>query len=180
MDVINEFEPNTNNTWYSWIFSLSWMSWIFIILFLALLGINIFAYLAKGTEIVSNISKKLLGATAEVTGNIVDTGAEGAKTVVDTTAEVLDTTLTGIQKVTPNTKPKSEENDFLTKANTASSTVTEEPMPNEAEHIGKAGFCYIGTDRGVRTCAKVGVNDTCMSGDIFPSNEICINPTLRP
>jgi hypothetical protein len=44
---------------------------------------------------------------------------------------------------------------------------------------GKAGWCYIGEDRGYRTCAEVGVNDTCMSGDIFPSQEICINPSLR-
>lgn len=44
----------------------------------------------------------------------------------------------------------------------------------------KAGWCFIGEDRGFRTCAQVGVNDTCMSGDIFPSNEICINPKLRP
>ena len=44
----------------------------------------------------------------------------------------------------------------------------------------KSGWCFIGEDRGFRTCAQVGVNDTCMSGDIFPSNEICINPKLRP
>jgi hypothetical protein len=44
----------------------------------------------------------------------------------------------------------------------------------------KSGWCFIGEDRGFRTCAQVGVNDSCMSGDIFPSNEICINPKLRP
>jgi hypothetical protein len=45
---------------------------------------------------------------------------------------------------------------------------------------GKSGWCYIGEDRGFRTCAKVGVNDTCMSGEIFPTQEVCINPNLRP
>jgi hypothetical protein len=43
----------------------------------------------------------------------------------------------------------------------------------------KAGWCYIGEDRGFRSCAEVGVNDTCMSGDIFPSQQICVNPSLR-
>ena len=43
----------------------------------------------------------------------------------------------------------------------------------------KAGWCYIGEDRGFRTCAEVGVNDTCMSGNIFPSQQICVNPSLR-
>jgi hypothetical protein len=41
------------------------------------------------------------------------------------------------------------------------------------------GWCYIGTDRGVRTCSQVGLKDTCMSGDIFPSQDICVNPSLR-
>jgi hypothetical protein len=47
-------------------------------------------------------------------------------------------------------------------------------------HGGKSGWCYVGEERGYRTCAQVGVNDTCMSGDIFPSQEICVNPSLRP
>ena len=45
---------------------------------------------------------------------------------------------------------------------------------------GKAGWCFLGEDRGVRNCVQIGVNDTCMSGNIFPSQDICINPTLRP
>jgi hypothetical protein len=44
----------------------------------------------------------------------------------------------------------------------------------------KSGWCFIGEDRGFRTCVEVGVNDSCMSGNIFPSQEICINPNLRP
>jgi hypothetical protein len=43
----------------------------------------------------------------------------------------------------------------------------------------KAGFCYIGEDRGFRTCEEVGVNDTCMSGNIFPTRDVCVNPALR-
>jgi len=44
---------------------------------------------------------------------------------------------------------------------------------------GKAGWCFIGEDRGIRSCMNIGPNDACMSGDIFPTNEICINPKLR-
>ena len=43
----------------------------------------------------------------------------------------------------------------------------------------KSGWCFIGEDRGFRSCIKVGDNDRCMSGDIFPSQEICVNPKLR-
>ena len=43
----------------------------------------------------------------------------------------------------------------------------------------KSGWCLIGEDRGFRSCSQVGSNDKCMSGDIFPSKEICVNPSLR-
>jgi hypothetical protein len=43
----------------------------------------------------------------------------------------------------------------------------------------KTGFCYIGEDRGFRSCIEVGEGDVCMSGNIFPSEAICINPNLR-
>ena len=44
---------------------------------------------------------------------------------------------------------------------------------------GKAGWCFIGEDRGFRTCSQIGVNDKCMSGDVFPTQDVCMNPNLR-
>ena len=61
----------------------------------------------------------------------------------------------------------------------------ESPQPDDAtsrtqrQNTGKSGYCYIGEDRGFRSCIKVGEEDTCMSGDIFPTQAICINPRLR-
>jgi len=59
-----------------------------------------------------------------------------------------------------------------------------EPQPIETTENtstkGSAGYCYIGTENGIRTCAKVGKDNVCMSGDIFSTREICMNPTLRP
>ena len=43
----------------------------------------------------------------------------------------------------------------------------------------KSGYCYIGEDRGYRSCIELSPGDKCMSGDIFPSMDICINPNLR-
>jgi hypothetical protein len=60
-----------------------------------------------------------------------------------------------------------------------------EPLPDDAtsstqrSSSGKAGYCYIGEDRGFRSCIQVKEGDTCMSGEIFPSNAICVNPSLR-
>ena len=44
---------------------------------------------------------------------------------------------------------------------------------------GKGGYCYIGEDRGFRSCVKVDAADKCMSGQVFSRQEICVDPTLR-
>ena len=43
----------------------------------------------------------------------------------------------------------------------------------------KPGYCYIGEDRGFRSCIQVGPDVGCMSGDIFPTMDVCVNPRLR-
>lgn len=60
----------------------------------------------------------------------------------------------------------------------------EEPEPDsailsEVQKGRKKGWCYIGTDRGYRTCMKVQQSDLCMSGKIFNSEDVCKNPNLR-
>ena len=41
------------------------------------------------------------------------------------------------------------------------------------------GYCYVGTEQNYRTCVKVGAGDTCMSGQVFPTENLCINPNLK-
>lgn len=43
----------------------------------------------------------------------------------------------------------------------------------------KSGFCYLGEDRGVRTCVQVNEDDTCLSNQVFPTQELCVNPNLK-
>ena len=58
-----------------------------------------------------------------------------------------------------------------------------DPLPIETTENtstkGMTGYCYIGTEKGIRTCARVGRDNVCMSGDIFPTREVCMNPKLR-
>ena len=169
---------------------------------LAFLGFNIFVYLAKGTQTVSDVFapliQKIFGTTVAVTGETVDIAAEGAKAVVGGTANVVNTSLSAVQDVTPNTAPSSIktqpvqntvpqknqlENDSLNKAlNTSKQSQNDyeaHEASSSAHSADKPGWCYVGEDRGYRTCSQVGVNDQCMSGDIFPTQELCMNPNLR-
>ena len=55
-----------------------------------------------------------------------------------------------------------------------------EPMPASAmDSENKSGWCYVGEQQDFRSCIDVGEFDKCMSGDIFSTKDICINPNLR-
>jgi len=188
--------------------NINWGTWLIIILVLAFLGFNIFVYLAKGTQDITNFFapflEKIFGTGASTVGQVVDVSAEGAKAVVSGAANVVNTGLTDVQNITPDglnansslpnqsiqssiPQPDVTQNNALNKALNSQQNSNEYDyeahQASSSIHsggTGQAGWCYIGEDRGYRSCAKVGVNDTCMSGDIFPTNELCINPNLRP
>jgi len=46
--------------------------------------------------------------------------------------------------------------------------------------VDKNGFCYIGYEKGHRVCTYVYQGDVCMSGEIFPTMDVCLVPSLRP
>jgi len=198
---------------------ISWVWWLVIIMILAFLGFNIFLYLAKGTQYLTNTFGPLISLISSVSGNlaanttkqVVSTSATGTKAGVDVAANSVNTGVTSLQQVgnnvqgpgssstiTPETVPSST-------ASSQSSNLQNNPLNNalnagsqqqqgsqnssyqaddsysriqSSNSSGKAGWCYIGEERGVRSCSQVGANDTCMSGDIFPSNEVCMNPHM--
>ena len=199
-----DVSSNSGTGFFEGLQNMSAMTWILIILILAFLGFNIFVYLAKGTETINSVFSPIIslfsGIFGDTVGQVVDVSAEGAKSVVSTTAGVADAGLTGVQQITPNkasssvssvpvtkNQPDLMSNNSLNKAlNTSQSSQSpnndyqaDEASSNIQSGPPKSGWCYIGEDRGFRTCAEVGPNDKCISGDIFPSQDLCVNPTLR-
>jgi hypothetical protein len=176
--------------------SISGTTWVIIVLILAFMGFNIFVYLAKGSQSIADflgsLIQKIFGITLSLTGQTVNVSAEGAKAVVSGTATTVDTGLSAVQDVASpstiksqpvQTNPDTSSNDTL---HTALNKSQEQNMDYQAQQAsssvhsaGKSGWCFIGDDRGNRSCAMVNEDDKCMSGDIFPSQELCINPNLR-
>ena len=193
--------------------------WIIIILLLAVLGFNIFTYLAKGTAIFADILgpiAKFLGYGAIVTTKeVVNVGAQGAKTGIDIVADtakgavnVVDkavesiptpkaTTGTSVGRQIEMSMNEPVQNsmrkggnsldwgqDELSNALNDARRYVQEIEPDDSSSgiqasMGKSGWCFVGESNSVRHCAHVGVNDVCMSGDIFPTRDVCINPNLR-
>ena len=188
------------SSFFEGIKEVKFTTWIIIFFVLSFLGFNIFVYLAKGTQTISEIFKPvverlsyLLGITTLQTINVAATGTQS---VVNATTDVINTSLNTIENTTQvnqsgqtqhNSHPDISQHNTLNQAlnNTTSQRQQSGGEDYQADdstssiQLGKAGWCYIGEDRGFRSCAEVGVNDTCMSGEIFPTNDVCVNPNLR-
>jgi hypothetical protein len=239
---------STKNSIVGFFSNISWQTWIIIILLLALIGINVFAYLAKGTQATATIFDQIFGPilklfgyeTIETTKQTIQTTATGTTAGVNSVADTSVNALNQVEKnvqngpssiplptsgtsvglstaTSPSTSSQTQNNggpvptgqlastsqpgvslkqqnaiegqvqqykeDTLEKAlSNASQSVSQQGSVQPYDttgSTGKAGWCFIGEDLGVRTCSQVGVNDVCMSGDVFPSQEICMNPNLR-
>jgi hypothetical protein len=208
-----------SESWATWFSEISWKTWLIVFLVLALLGFNIFYYLASGTQTISNFLapyiayfSTLFGQTlGSTTKQVVNTSATGTKAAADITAGTIDTTIdtagaiiqgttnsVSTQSAQPlsTTMPPVDALQQNTLNNALDSAYSQQQEQQQQQQFGggyaaddsyssiqsgnKSGWCYIGEERGIRSCAEVGPNDQCMSGDIFPTSEVCVNPNLRP
>ena len=154
--------------------------------------------------LLKNILESLGYVVTETTKDVAQLSAEGAKLGIDVAAGTVESGVNIIQgqldieqgsssssgntNNLQNNQGKSKAFDSISSSLSsalADAEYNSEPMPDDATSStqrsgpSKSGYCYIGEDRGFRSCIQVKDGDTCMSGDIFPSMDICINPSLR-
>jgi len=158
--------------------------------------------------LLKNILESLGYVVTETTKDVAQLSAEGAKLGIDVAAGTVESGVNVIQgqldidqgssSGNTNTNNNGQNNNqgnapsksFDSISSSLSGALADaeynsEPMPDDATSStqrsgpSKSGYCYIGEDRGFRSCIQVKDADTCMSGDIFPSQAICVNPSLR-
>ena len=158
----------------------TWLSFtkiLLIVIILAILGLNVFNFLARGTDVVAHVGKDATGVAVEGVKKTAGLAAVGLKTgvgvaagatksAVDVTSGVLDSAMTELE----NTLDVHVQDGQQPSADNSDSTIQE-------HH--KSGHCFVGAEKGVRSCVYVGKQDTCISKQIFPTRDICINPQLR-
>jgi hypothetical protein len=162
-----------------------------VILLLAFLGFNIFQYLAEGTDFTANLIAPFTKVFAYLTGDTIKTTTEqseiGTNEITETAAKTTKNIVSnaskgivgGVDKLKSSLKKdkktivETENNNFLIDKQNE-----EQPEPIRTSSL-EQGYCYIGKVNDTRYCAKVDARSKCMSGDIYPSIDICINPNLR-
>jgi hypothetical protein len=168
----------TSTSFFSWMQNISWVTWLLVFLVLAFLGFNIFVYLAKGATDITTIFAILFQKIADLFGFVaVETTKQAAQASAPginviagaTTGALMGAKNATLQESVNNSGEKKENQNYE----------ADDSYSKIQGTSGKSGWCYIGQEKAIRTCAKVGESDVCMSGDIFPSSELCVNPSLR-
>ena len=157
-----------------------------IVIVIALLGFNILLYLGNAIEDVGVIVKPLLQRIVEVFGftitetskQVVDVSAEGTKAGVDIAAGTLKSAIDVVEDIGEGVGLDNDEVPPIQEKRRASSNVQGASM-NRPKKNKSQSFCYVGKDRGNRSCVPVANASECESGDIFPSHDVCVNPNLR-
>jgi len=166
-------------------------SWTKVIIYIILIGL---CYL-----IITNLGLILsyLGyTTAEVTKKTISMSAEGSKEIIDVASDTVTGGISSLErglsfsnkkyrnnidnkKILVQETDENGSNEFIDVLNKSKTRVAPKNEIEPHPISGKDGYCYVGEDRGNRSCIKISHADKCMSGDIFPTSEICINPSLR-
>lgn len=159
-----------------------------ILVILSILGMNILGYTEKVIETIVGVIEPVFKYFGYSIINLTDTTLEksrqGTKFTTDAVADSTEAVLSDVSDFLDLPEPSSEKQGQGIKYNKYYSSGAQQDdstseIQRESSLKGKAGYCYIGTDRGVRSCVKVGHYDRCMSGEVFPRMDICINPKLR-
>jgi len=167
---------------------------LLIILGLSFLGINIFIVIGNLLEsllkIVGPMIKQILSIFGYTTGTALNKGADVAADVAKTGVDIAEGSLQSVGNVlrdasrgNVNPDAVSGLDGALNVSGTSSSTYVE-PSPSASTNpvqrpitSGKSGWCLVGEYEGKRGCVAVGDQDRCMSGQIFPSQVACMNPS---
>jgi len=177
---------------------------IFILIILVLFsffGMNILTVLGSSlqnfSDIINPFIKQFLVAIGYSTGEIINKSADVTSDAAKIGIDIADGTIHNVgnllkkgaselegsekpsleQKLNskeskPEVKPK--ESKPQVKPDTSENPI-QKPITSE-----KVNWCLVGEYENKRGCVSVTDSDKCLSGQIFPSQQMCLNPTLTP
>ncbi len=172
------------------------ISILVFLLILSFLGINLLGFIGNLiesiVEVFGPLVKQILSVFGYTAGTIIDKTADVATDVATAGVEVaggsvqsLGHLLKDASKDGISTEAKvSLSNPFNINMN-KSGIVNNEPEPDKSENptqkplvSNKTGWCLVGEYEGKRGCIEVSSTDKCLSGQVFPEEKLCLNPTF--
>lgn len=131
---------------------------------------QILSLLGYTTGSVLNVSADVIGDTSKAAIDI----AEG--TVQNVGNLLIKASKTSIDKNTKTQLDNVLSNSSTQHTNNVEQDIPENPIQNPISSS-KNSWCYIGEYEKKRSCIAINEHDKCMSGQVFPEQQICLNPT---
>jgi hypothetical protein len=161
------------------------------ILILSLLGINIFTIfgnvLQKVIDVFNPVVSKGLSDLGYASGTVIDKSsdvlADASKVGIDIAHDTVQSV--GHLLVKASGQEPGSGKDIDIAINQPPSAPPNAPSPDDssspiqtAPSCSKNQWCLVGEYNGARGCVSVSDQDKCMSGQVFPSHQMCLNPTM--
>lgn len=168
------------------------------LLILSFLGINLLMILGNWIQVVISIFgplvTQILSVLGYTTGTVLDKTEDVATTVAKAGVDIAGGTVQSVadllkQASSANVDPKaraaldqslsSNDNKQTSKLfnykepeSDSSETPIQKPITSD-----KMTWCLVGEYEGKRGCVEVADANKCLSGQVFPSQQMCLNPT---
>jgi len=173
---------------------------LLIFLILTFLGINIFSSLGDFYQYLSNLFGpffiRFLKALGYSTGTILNETTEVTEKVAKTGIEITGDAIQNIGNLMkgsgpPPPPPTTDKDKSLEKTvqqkKEKKTESPNEPTPDSSENTiqkpitaDKTNWCLVGEYQNKRGCIEISESDKCFSGQVFPSQKMCLNPTWTP
>ena len=162
-----------------------------VILILSLLGINIFIIFGNGLQklidIFNPVVSKALSDLGYASGTVIDKSsdvlADASKVGIDIAHGTLDSVGELLIKASGQAPGTGKNIDIA--INQPPTVAPNQPNPDastspiqSAASSSKNKWCLVGEYNGARGCVSVTEQDKCMSGQVFPTQQMCLNPTM--
>ena len=162
-----------------------------ILLIFSFLGVNILVILGNLLQSIIQIFgpliTQILSIFGYVTGTVInktaDVVADTAKTGIDIaegSVQSVGNILRDASQYNVNVNSKQSLDNVLNQRiinNDPKSDTTENPIQKPISS-NKQNWCLVGEYQGKRGCIEINEHDKCLSGQVFPSQKMCLNPTL--
>jgi hypothetical protein len=158
---------------------------------LILVGGNIFEYVVK---ILTPLVTQLFSVFAQTTGTVINKTTDVVTDTAKVGVDIAGGTLHSVGNLLKNSSQPIEiaglklDNPppptLLDKSINNSPVKCPEPAPDKAANpiqnpitSAKTNWCLVGEYEGRRGCIEISESDKCLSGQVFPDQKACLNPT---
>jgi hypothetical protein len=160
-----------------------------VILLLSLLGVNILTLFGNMVEIVTDIFRPAVSAALAnlgyASGTLLDRSSDVVADASKTGIDILHGTVDSVGDLLIKASGQGSGGALDKHINQPPMLAPSSPLPNATTSpiqsgggSAKSHWCLVGEYNGTRGCVSVGDQDKCLSGQVFPSQQQCLNPTL--